>query len=159
MIVRGEEPQDVDGVRAVHLASFPTSAEADLVQQLDADGDVVFSLVAVHDERIVGHALFSRMRTPPQSLGLAPVAVLPDFRRRGIAEALIREGLRQAQAQDWQAVFVLGGEYYRRFGFDPALAAGFASVYAGPHLMALALHPGMPRHGSLEYARAFEALS
>lgn len=157
--VRVEQPADADGVRAVHLASFPTSAEADLVRQLGADGDAVISLVALHDNRIVGHVMFSRMRTPAQTLGLAPVAVLEEYRRRGTADTLIREGLRQAQEQDWQAVFVLGGDYYRRFGFDPALAAGFTSIYAGPHLMALALRPGMPRNGRLEYARAFSALS
>ncbi len=32
-------------------------------------------------------------------------------------------------------MFVLGGPtYYRRFGFDPAVAHGFASTYAGPRL-------------------------
>lgn len=158
MTFRAEQAGDADGVRAVELAAFPTAAEADLVRRLHADGDVVFSLVAVDEDQIVGHAMFSRMRTPPRALGLAPVAVLAAYRKRGIAEALIREGLRQAQAQDWQAVFVLGGEYYRRFGFDPALAAGFTSAYSGPHLMALVLRGGMPRNGSLEYAAAFAAL-
>jgi putative acetyltransferase len=158
MMVCSEQPQDAAGVRAVNLACFPSSAEADLVRQLGVDGDVVFSLIAVHDERIVGHAVFSRMRTPPQTLGLGPVAVLAAHRRQGIAASLIQEGLRRAKTRDWHAVFVLGGPYYRRFGFDPVLAAGFTSVYAGPHLMALALRPGMPRQGSLEYARAFSSL-
>lgn len=158
MIIRTEQAADQEAVRAVELEAFPTSAEADLVERLHADGDVVVSLVVIDDDRIVGHALFSRMRMPPQTLGLGPVAVLAAYRRRGLADALIREGLRRAQAQAWHAVFVLGGPYYRRFGFDPALAAGLTSIYAGPHLMALALRPGVPLQGKLEYAPAFAAL-
>jgi len=48
---------------------------------------------------------------------------------------------------------------YRRFGFDPALASGFSSRYAGPHLMALALtHPLPALTGQIDYAPAFAAL-
>ena len=50
--------------------------------------------------------------------------------------------------------------YYRRFGFDVALAAGFASPYAGPYLMALCL-AGKEfeiRTGRVDYAPAFAAL-
>jgi putative acetyltransferase len=93
-------------------------------------------------------------------LGLAPVAVGEAWRRRGIAAALIGAGLDRARAEGWRGVVVLGDPaYYRRFGFDPALAAGFVSPYAGPHLMALALGPGgLPSGGPLDYARAFDAL-
>ena len=70
---------------------------------------------------------------------------------------MIRAGLERARSAGWRGVFVLGDPgYYRRFGFDPALAGGFASPYAGPHLMALALGPDLPaRSGRIEYAPAF----
>ena len=49
--------------------------------------------------------------------------------------------------------------YYTRFGFDPALAAGFASNYASPYFMALALNPPLPQLvGQLNHAPAFAAL-
>jgi putative acetyltransferase len=67
----------------------------------------------------------------------------------------------RATAGGWGAVFVLGDpRYYRRFGFDPGLAAGFASPHAGPDLMAIALQSdGLARRGGrMDYAAAFGAL-
>lgn len=158
--IRTEIPGDRAAIRVVHVEAFPTAAEADLVEHLRADGDAVLSLVAIEEEQIVGHVMFSRMQAPQQTLGLAPVAVLTPYRRRGVAAQLIEEGLSCATAQGWSAVFVLGGPYYRRFGFDPALASGFDSPYAGPHLMGLELQPGgfATRTGILDYARAFAEL-
>jgi putative acetyltransferase len=148
------------GIRAVLVEAFPTAAEADLVERLRDDGSAILSLVAKAEGEIVGHAMLSRMQSPPGMLGLAPVAVLAPYRRQGIAARLIAEGLSRARADGWAGVFVLGDPYYRRFGFDPALAAGFDSPYAGPHLMALELQPGAlaTRTGKLEYARPFADL-
>ncbi len=159
--IRIETPADFAGIRAVEKAAFPTQAEADLIDRLRADGDAVFSLVALLDNGIIGHAVFSRMRAPFGTLGLGPVAVMAQHRRKGIAANLIREGLRRAREDGWKGVFVLGDPaYYGRFGFDVSLAAGFTSPYAGPHLMAVALQSdGLPsRDGSLEYAAAFAGL-
>jgi putative acetyltransferase len=79
---------------------------------------------------------------------------------QALAAFLIRRGLGQAEADKWEIVFVLGSPaYYRRFGFDPALASGFTSPYAGPHLMALGLTRPLPRlSGKIDYAPAFAAL-
>src|SRR3546814_1073069 len=41
--------------------SFPSSAEAALVDALVSDGDVIASLVAVSADRVIGHVLCSRM--------------------------------------------------------------------------------------------------
>lgn len=159
--VRPEAEADVRAIRAILEAAFPTRLEADLVDQLRADGDVVLSLIAGLEGDVVGYAMFSRMRRPAQTLGLGPVAVCVRHRRKGIAAGLIRAGLRRAGNQGWKGVFVLGDPaYYRRFGFDPDLAAGFTTPYARPYLMALTLGAdGLPaRTGKLEYAGAFAAL-
>jgi putative acetyltransferase len=68
--------------------------------------------------------------------------------------------LARAGAEKWEIVFVLGDPaYYRRFGFDPALASGFTSPYAGPHLMALGLtQPLVKSADRVDYAPAFAAL-
>ncbi len=160
MNIRSETAADLAGIRAVNKAAFPTPSEADLVDRLREDADLVLSLVAVLDNAIIGHVVFSRMRTPRGTLGLGPAAVLAQHRRMGIAANLIRDGLGRATEQGWKGVFVLGNPaYYRRFGFDPLLAAGFASPYAGPHLMAVALDKeGFPlRDGNLSYPAAFAA--
>lgn len=161
MDIHIETAADFAGIRGVVEHAFPTRSEADLVDRLRTDGDAVFSLVAVHEDEIVGHVMFSRMRTPSETLGLGPVAVLTPHRRNGIAASLIQEGLRRATVTGWKGVFVLGDPaYYCRFGFDAALAAGFTSPYSGPHLLALALQrDGLPlQKGSLEYPSAFADL-
>jgi len=158
--IRDEMPADIPEIGAVELAAFPTHDEADLVDRLRQDGSAVLSLVAVLDGRIVGHIMFSRMLSPEKCLGLAPVAVLESCRGRGIAAELIRQGLSRAKTGGWKGVFVLGDPYYRRFGFDPSLAAGFASPYAGAHFMALELEAGAlaEKEGGARYPQAFEAL-
>ena len=161
MVVGEEAPPDIPAIRAVVEAAFDRSDEAELVARLRADGDAVTSLVAVDDDRIVGHVMLSRMTAPFRALGLAPVSVAPDRQRSGIGSRLIRDGLARAAAAGWEGVFVLGEPaYYRRFGFSPALASGFASPYAGPYLMALALAGALPaRDGRIAYAPAFATLT
>ena len=141
--------------------AFESTAEADLVDRLRSDGDTVFSLVAHEGGAVAGFVMLSRMRAPFRALGLAPVAVRKEYRRRGMADSLIREAIRRAGEDGWEAVFVLGDPaYYERFGFRAETAAGFDCAYAGPYLMALSLDgsPLPAASGRVEYAPAFAAL-
>jgi putative acetyltransferase len=159
--IRIETPDDQADVRKLHLTAFPGPEEADLVDRLRGDGDAVISLVATDGDVLVGHVMFSRMSAPFRALGLAPVAVLPDWRGKGIAARLIENGITQAQKSDWAGIFVLGEpDYYQRFGFSVAKAEKFESAYAGPYLMALALRGSdLPcPSGRIDYASAFTAL-
>jgi putative acetyltransferase len=161
MIVRSESPVDIAGIRVVEEAAFLQSAEADLVGDLRAAGDSVFSLVAVEGETVTGHAMFSRLQAPFPALALGPVAVLPDRQRMGVGSRLIREGIARSEAAGWLGIFVLGDPaFYRRFGFDVGKASGFISPYAGPHLMALPLGRNeLPTDtGSIQHAPAFAKL-
>jgi len=158
--VRLERDGDRAAIWSVVAAAFSSPDEADLVDRLRADGDVVYSLVGCDGDDIVGHVLFSRMTAPFRALGLAPVSTLATNRRRGIAAGLIEDGLARARQEGWDSVFVLGDPaYYGRFGFDVALAAGFSSPYAGEHFMALTLGETLPTlAGVVAYAPAFAAL-
>jgi putative acetyltransferase len=160
MIIRDEEPGDIDGIRKVVGAAFRQPLEAELVDQLRANRYSVISLVADDAGEIIGHVLFSEMTAPFKALGLAPVSVAPSRQRNGIGSQMIRAGLKQAANSGWEAVFVLGDPgYYRRFGFSPDCASGFASPYAGPDLMALFLNGDLPvTDGEVGYAPAFAAL-
>lgn len=160
MEIRNETENDIFPIWNVHATAFPTRAEADLVDRLRGAGNVVFSLIADLDGQVVGHVLFSRMVEPSGFLALAPVAVLPQHRQKGFADKLIREGLARAKADGWTGIFVLGASYYQRFGFDPGLAEGFSSPYAGPHFMALSLvQSRLPIYsGPATYPQAFAAL-
>jgi putative acetyltransferase len=161
MIVRHEKASDRAAAHALVEAAFGRRDEADLVDRLREDGSVVLSLVAVDYNVIVGHILLTRMDAPFTALGLAPLAVRPDRQRAGIGSQLVGAALDRVRAAGWQAVFVLGDPgYYRRFGFDPALARGFSSPYAGPHLMVLALTGKLPvSAGAISYARPFASLN
>ncbi len=143
------------------MASFPTDAEADLVDALRSDGAAEISLVATKEKQLVGHVMFSKMGAPFKALALAPISVHPDFRKNAIAAQLIQAGLEVAKTNGWQGIFVLGDpQYYQRFGFSADMAANFLSPYSGPYLMALSLHEEtLPeRSGILEYAHAFSEL-
>ena len=97
IIIRNEEPKDIDQVRALVCAAFPTAAESKLVDALRANGKAIISLVAVSDTEVLGHIMFSPITTTPPSdskgIGLAPVAVRPDVQSQGMGSQLIRAGL------------------------------------------------------------------
>ncbi|XIA66020.1 GNAT family N-acetyltransferase [Bradyrhizobium sp. TZ2] len=132
MIIRPETPCDYAAIRVVEKSAFLQPAEAQLVDDLRDAGDSVFSLVAVEDRTIVGHAMFSRLRAPFPALALGPVAVMPEHQRTGVGTQLIREGIARSEAAGWAGIFVLGDpSFYRRFGFDVGKASGFTSPYAG----------------------------
>jgi len=166
--VRPAAAADVPAVDALLRAAFPDPAEAGLVQQLCADGDMVLMLVAEAAGEPVGVAAWSRMdvasggRAVPAA-ALAPLATAADARGRGVADALVRAGLEVLEHQGFVLCFVLGDPaFYARFGFAADLARGYASPYAGDHLMAAALQGGLvpcgPR-GEAAHAPAFAALA
>ena len=163
--VRPADTRDAPAIRALHLAAFPTAAEADLVDRLEEDGDRVLSLVAEDGPQIIGHILMSRMRVEGggrsfRALGLAPVAVLPERQGEGVGRALVGEALACAVAGGEELVFVVGEpDYYGRFGFSTATAAPFASPYAGPYLMAQAFGDvTLPPSARADYPPAFAGL-
>jgi len=154
----------VSAVRAVHAASFPSDAEARLVDQLRDAGRLLVSLVAEVDGAVVGHVAFSPVTaaTGVAGAGLAPVAVAAAHRRRGIAAELVRAGLRACRAAGFGWVVVLGEPtYYSRFGFRPAPEYGLSDEYGGgPAFQVAELVPGSLPVGAglVRYAPEFAAL-
>jgi putative acetyltransferase len=149
----------------VNLAAFESPAEANLVDALRDQSDVI-SIVAEQDGHVLGHILFSPVRLTGadglRAMGLAPMAVVPERQRTGIGSALIREGLAHCQRQSVDAVFVVGHpEYYPRFGFRPASAFGITCEFEVPDevFMTLELAPGALKGtpGRVFYHQAFRA--
>jgi putative acetyltransferase len=165
LTLRPEAPTDVAAIRAVNEAAFAGTEEADLVDALRSDGDLVLSLVAAEDDDVIGHIAFSRLRVESDgsmqpAVALAPVAVSPAHQCRGIGMALIEDGLRCLKQAGETLVFVLGEpRYYGRFGFAAVSAARFVSPYPGRQFQSLALSPRAPSSGTLNYAPAFSVLS
>jgi len=148
--IRRESLEDVAAIRRVNEEAFGDSDAADLGDDLRSAGKVDLSLVALCDERTVGHVLFSRLILPEgvetevRATALAPLAVLPAYQRQGIGSALAIRGLEMSREAGYGFAVVLGATgYYPRFGFAPASRFGLESEYkAGDHFMALALAPG-----------------
>ena len=132
--VRPERPGDEPAIHVLIAASFPTDAEAKLVDRLRRAGRLTVSLVAESEGSIVGHVAFSPVTTSSGVVGsgLAPLAVAEDQRRRGIGGSLVQEGLKACRAAAIGWVVVLGEpKYYGRFGFRPAPDSGLFDEYGG----------------------------
>jgi len=162
-LIRPETAEDAAAIRRVHEAAFPTAAEADLVERLRDSSKAVIALVAEDEGQIVGHILFSPVVLDPLAgtvgLGLAPLAVLPDYEKHGVGRRLVQNGLAECRAWGAGFVVVLGEpEYYGRFGFEPASEHGLLNEYrADQEFMVFELKSGaLPPHGTLiKYAPEF----
>jgi putative acetyltransferase len=161
-MIRDATLSDYAAIRAVLRHAFPANEEADLVEQLRADGDVLVELVAASDTAIQGHILYSplaieRDGVTVRAAALAPVAVLPAFQNQGIGGELIRAGNARCAALGLEAIVVLGhADYYPRFGFSAQMAESLQAPFSGPHFMALELKPGvLEAGGKVRYAKAF----
>jgi putative acetyltransferase len=164
LTIRPEQAADAPGIRKLLEAAFGGTAEADLVENLRADRDLIWTRVALDPNgAILGYVAFPRLVLATRDgerhvIGLAPLAVAPAYQRRGIGSALVRAGL-DAAVRDESLCFVLGDPaYYQRFGFDPRLGAEYVSPYAGPHFMALHLACDVPRSGMVIYPNSFSRL-
>lgn len=171
IIVRPARASDVPAIDSLFVSAFPAPEEASLVRDLCIAGDMVLMMVAMDeaasDEAIVGAVAFSRMEVDVggqavPAVALAPVAVEADYRRQGIADLMISAGLERLEKEGVLLCFVLGDPaFYGRFGFDPAIARGFESPYAGDYFMAMPLQGGLLPcgvRGRADHARAFAAL-
>lgn len=148
--IRTEIDEDIRSIHSVVLAAFQSPLEPMLVDKLRNADAAALSLVAVEDEKIVGHILFSPITVEnnlfsKRFLGLAPLAVKPEYQRQGIGSKLVRKGLEMCLSCGWNGVFVLGSPtYYSRFGFEETLKHNLFSEYevSPEDFMVLALRPG-----------------
>ena len=148
--IRAETPDDVAGIRVVTGAAFGTREEVELVDALRLAGKIVISLVAVEDEVVVGHILFSRVTLDPPvesllGIGLAPMSVSPERQRQGLGSLLVRRGLELCRKQGFDFAVVLGHPaFYPRFGFAPSTRFNLKSEYdvAEDVFMAMELREG-----------------
>lgn len=164
MKIRREKAEDRPEILAVVEAAFPESVEVKLLRELFAAREYIpeLSLVAEVKGKPVGYVITTRGWIAKRaSLGLGPIAVLPEYQGQGVGAALIRATIAAANAMGEPSIVLLGSsEYYPRFGFVPADSLGIISPDPswGSHFMALALDtfvPGM--HGHFSYSEPFNA--
>jgi putative acetyltransferase len=162
--IRLEEQRDAPQIRDLLEACFPGYAEADLVENLRRDGDIVLSLAAEDGGVVVGYVAFSRLTVQGEdgstpAVALAPLAVYPEYQSQGVATRLVREGHACVAYLGEKLSVVLGEPHcYGRFGYSHRRAAAFTSDYQSPYLVAISFGAA-PWEGRLVYPAAFAALS
>lgn len=162
-MIRNAKPQDYPAIYEVIKTAFlgqmhSNHKEQIIVQKLLKDNALALSLVVEQDGAICGYVAFSPVGISDGSrywYGLGPVAVLPEFQKRGFGKKLILEGIKRLEMINAQGCVVLGEpHYYNRFGFinqPTVILEGVPQEY----FMALALnHSKMPT-GTVSYHPAF----
>jgi putative acetyltransferase len=168
--IRAEIGEDRPAIYEVNKLAFGQEKEPRLVDALRESDDFIseLSLVAVKEGKVVGHILFNPMVIETKIglvrvLGLAPLAVLPEFQRHGIGSELVRKGLEECQHFGHEVVVVIGHpEYYPRFGFSSARAKGLEAPFEVPDeaFMVLEIKEGALEgiSGTIKLPPAFEGL-
>lgn len=139
--IRETKAEDFNDIIEVEKLAFGYDKEAKLVTELLADksAEPIVSLLAFYKDEAIGHILFTRAyfdakEEQPMMHILAPLAVKPEYQRKGIGGMLIKAGIQLLKDKGSNLVFVLGHkEYYPKYGFIPqATRLGFPAPYPIP---------------------------
>lgn len=165
--IREENDGDFAAIRQINVQAFGGFEEADIVDKLRDAGSSVLSLVACHNDDVVGHIQFSPVVIEhgggaTEGVGLGPMAVLPDFQRRGFGSALVEAGIEALIDRSYPFVVVLGHpDYYPRFDFEPASGHEISCQWPGipdAAFMVRILDEEVMRnvHGQARYVEVFD---
>ncbi len=135
--IREEKNSDFDSIKYVNDQAFNQPHEGNVIEKVRNTDSKILSLVAEMDNKIVGHIFFSSVEIEGHSeikngMGLAPMAVLPEYQKQGIGKKLINEGIKVLKEKKVPFVIVLGHEhYYPKFGFEIASKYGIKCQWDG----------------------------
>jgi len=145
-------PAEIDGVMAVEEASFTNPWTREMyLSELDNYGVSYFFLAKDESGRIIGFCSFWRVL---DELHINNLAVLPDYRRRGVASAILTRVLAEAHhlganraTLEMRRSNVAAQQLYESFGFT--VAGVRRGYYRQPEEDALVLRlEGFPQNGS-----------
>jgi putative acetyltransferase len=132
--VEAEQPVDAEAINGVVRAAFAHHLEVgDMVAAIRASPRYRpgLALVARVVSKVIGFVMVSGTdlvvddATQREVLTLTPLAVLPEFQRRGVGTALVRAALDEADRQGEPLVVLEGSpRYYGRLGFTLATTHG-----------------------------------
>lgn len=136
--------KDFNDIMKVEEQAFGQKEEAQLTADLlgDETAKPSLSLLAYHNKKAIGHILFTRVYINQMNTNqplihiLAPLAIVPEYQKKGIGGLLINKGLNRLKEMGSEMVFVLGHiEYYPKFGFIPdAKQKGYHAPFPIPEM-------------------------
>jgi predicted N-acetyltransferase YhbS len=164
--IRQESADDIPAVSQVTTEAFRAAphtshTEEFIVDALRRSGKLAVSIVATHNEEVVGHVAASAVKINEKDAnwyGLGPVSVRPSYQRRGIGSALVMDALLALSSSGAAGCVVLGDPtFYERFGFKSNDALTLPGV-PPENFLAVVFGSAMP-NGVVSYHEAFQAQS
>lgn len=153
--------------RAFRNMEFSDHKEQFLVQRLRRSKAFVpqLSIIAEHNSEIIGYILLTKINIKNeqdefQSLALAPLAVLPEYQKKGVGGRLIEQAHYKAKELGFTSVILLGHpHYYQRFGYKKTSEFGIKLPFDVPdeYCMAIELVQNGLREvkGAVQYPKEF----
>jgi putative acetyltransferase len=151
MIIRKETEKDFSQIYDLVKTAFQTAKvsdgkEQDFVNQRRSSSNYIpeLALIAEENDTMVGHIMLTKTDiinggSKFETLLLAPIAVVLEYRNTGIGAKLINESFRLAKAMGYTSVFLVGDPgYYHRFGFKASVEFGITQLHNIPDEYVLA---------------------
>lgn len=141
---------------AFQTAEHRDGDEQDFAVNLRNGGNYIpeLDLVAAQGGELIGHIMLTKTvvtktdGSPYDTLLVAPLSVLLEYRSRGVGSALMQEALRLAATLGYGAAFLIGDPgYYRRFGYQPSQQWNIGhESFPAEYVLAKEIVPGALTH-------------
>jgi len=137
---------------AFQTAKVSDGKEQDFVERLRKSSNYIpeLALVAEVNQQLIGHIMLTRSyisncghRT--ETLLLAPVSVVLEYRNKGVGSKLIRRSFELARSAGYKSIVLVGDpSYYSRFGFRKSVDFGIRCLQNIPeeYVLVCELVPG-----------------
>lgn len=164
LMLRNEQDQDVDAIFKLTESAFKNAEHTDHTEQFIVNAlrkmqQLTLSIVAEHDQQIIGHVAISPVEISSGTsdwYGLGPISVAPEYQQQGVGSALMRTVLEQLKQLGAAGSVVLGDPtYYSKFGFNVIPNLTLANVPT-EYFQALSFDQTFPQ-GEVKYSTAFTA--
>lgn len=162
--IRDEKLSDIQAIFDLTQAAFADAehsshTEQFIVNALRNSGQLSLSLVAISNNKLIGHIAFSPVKISDGTkgwYGLGPISVLPEYQGQGVGAKLMHAGLEALKDLDAVGCVLLGDpDYYGKFGFKADARLVLQDVPAA-YFQILPFTDHIPS-GNVVYAEAFNA--